>query len=580
MTITTRFSGWIRTGVALCVCLAAEVTACGADVNELAQSLTAANPADRYAAADGLADLGAAAQPAVPKLIQALQSDDAKLRWRAARALGVIGDPTAAAALAKQAQDPDPLTRAQAIFALGRLKLADDASLKAIVEHLSDEDAQVRRAAVRALRMVDAPRASVRPLVIKLLNDPDPSIAMRALSALVEGGVEVVPALASALDEREARYWACLALGEIGPQAKAAVPNLIKSLTDDRPEVRLQAALALAEIGPDAKPAAGELIKLLNDPFESVRVAATFALGRLGDEASSEALQKIEATTDPSLSMMATWALAKIHKDDEQRMNQAIERLVPALGAENRQMAGMAARALADLNADQAKVRPLIDRLIAQHPEISDRLLHVLAELGPRAVPQATEALKDPQRRVRALQVLARIGADAAPAVPTLIELLKTGDAPAKTEALFTLGAIGPKAEAAVEPISDQLTDADPRVVEAAIYALGKIGPAAKAAVPKLEKLVHAEDSLVRLMAVCAILRIGPVTGHLVETALPVLTEGLKSQREYVRVEAAMTLGELGPQGQAALPALQTAATDSSTAVRSAATAAIQKIKG
>jgi HEAT repeat protein len=319
---------------------------------------------------------------------------------------------------------------------------------------------------------------------------------------------------------------------------------------------------------------------LLNDPFESVCVTAAFALGRLGDEAASEALQKCEATTDPFLSMMATWALAKIHKADQKRTTQAVERLVTALADKNREMAGMAARALADLEVDPAKVRPLIDKLVAKHPEISDQVLNAFVALGPRAVPQATEALKDPQRRVRALQVLARIGAEAAPAAPALIDLLKSGDPATKTEALFTLGAIGPKAQAAIEPICDQLGDADPRVVEAAIYALGKIGPAAKSAIPKLANLVRSEDALVRLMAVCAILRIGPVTDDLVQTAMPVLTEGLQHRREYVRIEAAMTLGELGSQVQAALPALQTAASDSSAAVRSAAAAAIKKIKG
>ena len=38
----------------------------------------------------------------------------------------------------------------QAIFALGRLRAADEESIKAIVERLSDQDAQVRRASIRA----------------------------------------------------------------------------------------------------------------------------------------------------------------------------------------------------------------------------------------------------------------------------------------------------------------------------------------------------------------------------------------------------------------------------------------------
>src|SRR5206468_818984 len=154
-------------------------------------------------------------------------------------------------ALRKQSTDPETLVRAQTIFALGRLRATDDESLKAVVDRLSDADAQVRRASVRALRMIEAPRQAVAPLIVKLLNDADPTVAMRALSSIAEGGVEVVPALTAALDEREARYWACVALSEIGPQAKAAVPGLIKVLSDDRAEVRLQATIALGEIGPD-----------------------------------------------------------------------------------------------------------------------------------------------------------------------------------------------------------------------------------------------------------------------------------------------------------------------------------------
>src|SRR5205085_10592363 len=132
-------------------------------------------------------------------LPQALPSTDPDLRWRAARALGVIGDERAIAPLRAQTSDSEAIVRAQAIFALGRLKAADEESLKAVVGRLSDMDAQVRRAAVRALRMTEAPGRTTIPLVVKLLNDSDPSVAMRALSSIAEGGVEVLPALTAAL---------------------------------------------------------------------------------------------------------------------------------------------------------------------------------------------------------------------------------------------------------------------------------------------------------------------------------------------------------------------------------------------
>jgi HEAT repeat protein len=75
-------------------------------------------------------------------------------------------------------------------------------------------------------------------------------------------------------------------------------------------------------------------------------------------------------------------------------------------------------------------------------------------------------------------------------------------------------------------------------------------------------------------------LKIGPRTDDLVKSSLPILTEALKNSREFVRVEAAMTLGELGAGAASAVPALEAATSDSSAAVRSAATAAIKKIKG
>jgi len=397
--------------------------ASAADVAQLKAALQSGTPAEQHSAADALADLGSPARGAVPELETALKSGDAELRWRAARALGVIGDPQAVAALRTAASDGEVVVRGQAIFALGRLKASDAESLKAVVAHLSDDDAQVRRAAIRAVRMIGPPPQTTIPLVVKLLSDSDPTVAARALSSISDGGVEVIPALSAALEQREARYWACLALGEMGPQAQAAVPALIKALDDDRPEVRLQAAIALGEIGPDAKPAASTIIKLIDDSFPSVRAAAIFALGRIGEPSTAAALANVEASTDPFVKMLATWALAKLNPHDQQRLNKAIDALVAGLGDKNRDVAHLAAKALEDLRPGSDLLRPLIDKLITTKPEMADRVLSAVSSLGAGAVPHAITALKDPQRRVRGLQVLARIGPESAPAVPALTEL-------------------------------------------------------------------------------------------------------------------------------------------------------------
>jgi HEAT repeat protein len=53
----------------------------------------------------------------------------------------------------------------------------------------------------------------------------------------------------------EFRREAARALGQMGPEAKEAVPSLMAALKDEDRAVRIQAAHALGEIGPEAKAA-------------------------------------------------------------------------------------------------------------------------------------------------------------------------------------------------------------------------------------------------------------------------------------------------------------------------------------
>ena len=81
------------------------------------------------------------------------------------------------------------------------------------------------------------------------------------------------------------------------------------------------------------------------------------------------------------------------------------------------------------------------------------------------------------------MRVLAKVGPEAAPAIPELINIAKGDDAKQKIEALFAIGAIGAGAAAAAPTAAAALGHTDPQVQQTAAYALGKIGPAAKEAV-------------------------------------------------------------------------------------------------
>jgi HEAT repeat protein len=73
------------------------------------------------------------------------------------------------------------------------------------------------------------------------------------------------------------RYWAAESLGNFGPPAREAVPDLIEALKDPEPMVRMGAAYALGEIGPTPE-AVATLKQALKDPDQKVREGAAYAL--------------------------------------------------------------------------------------------------------------------------------------------------------------------------------------------------------------------------------------------------------------------------------------------------------------
>lgn len=93
-----------------------------------------------------------------------------------------------------------------------------------------------------------------------------------------------------------------------------------------------------------------------------------------------------------------------------------------------------------------------------------------------------------------AAEALGRIGAAA---VPQLIAALHSDDPTVRLKATEVLGRMGPEAAEAVGELVRLLDDPDVRVRKAAIRTLGQIGPAAKDAVPALMQrlLAPSDDS-------------------------------------------------------------------------------------
>jgi HEAT repeat protein len=555
-------------------------------VEDLARQLASSDAKARQAAADQLADLGRRAAPATPALAKALASDDADTRWRAARALAEIGSGAASAAeaITGKLNDREPLVRAHAARALGSIGAAGDSAVPKLVETAADEDARVRRAAIGSLIRLNADRAVVVPLFRKALEDAEPSVLMPALHQLTEMGDQAVPLLEEALKSENARYWALLALADMGPKAAAAADGITAALGDEKPEIRMQAAMALGAIGAEARTAGPALVKALDDEQPSVRYGAAYALGKVGDRRAGAALQKTAASDDEMLSMISNWAIAQMNPNDPAIVRHAAEAIIKALESKNPHVRAGAVRALVELKAPPELTAPAFERAISDvDPGVIANTMDALVALGPKAVPRVAGALKSPKLHMFSARILQRIGPDAASAVPQLIEALKTTDDVAfRREVNFALAAIGPASVSAVPDLaktfdSEELAYAQP----SAAYALGKIGPAAKAAVPALRKELEAsEDPLHKMAAMYALRKIQPEDMAIKRAAIPLAVAGLSHERDLVRIESANSLGEIGVAGPRVIDALKKAVEDENGAVRDAAKRALEKLEG
>jgi HEAT repeat protein len=85
--------------------------------------------------------------------------------------------------------------------------------------------------------------------------------------------------------DEETRFWAAKALGEIGPEAKSALPALFAALDDSSPKVRQAAIDTLVLIDPQGDDVLGSLYRPLDDAHSGVRRCAVQAIGRLGPAA-------------------------------------------------------------------------------------------------------------------------------------------------------------------------------------------------------------------------------------------------------------------------------------------------------
>jgi HEAT repeat protein len=361
---------------------------------------------------------------------------------------------------------------------------------------------------------------------MNLLNDKDEEIRWEAVAALGEMGHEAkpaVPALIELLKNQDRRKVAAWALGKIGPAAKTAVPTLTTLLKDKR--IRSEAATALGEIGPSARSAVPALIELFGDADQNVRATA---------------LASVRQMIPPPKIMVP--ALIKLLGDEESRFLN-----------DNEYESGIRAEAISalrEIGPEAKEAVPVLVRLLLDRNARSEALW-ALASIGPyakTAVPILIKLLDDEDNRQNVVIALGSIGPEAKDAVPALIEVLK--DHKNNRVAAWALWKIGPAAKAAVPALTELLKDEN--VQWEAVRALGRIGPEAKTAVPSLVELLKIKDSLDPENIAWTLGQIGPAAG----AAVPALTQLIEQKDSQDRTMVFLALGAMGPEAKNAIPVL------------------------
>ena len=444
--------------------------------------------------------------------------------------------------------------------------LSDDESYDTtpLLDALSDDSWQVRRAAIRGVSQRAAPEAIAALLSSVVENHHNPALLNSALQVLASSDVDTLSPLLELLR---------------GPDA----------------DLRIQAALALGEQGNPR--AIGALLNALNDGDTNVRYHAIEALGKLKAIEAVDPLAETVESRDFFLAFAALDALAKIGEPrvaarivpllDEELLREPAINLLGQLGDESAvaPLIALLNTSTAPTDAIAAALASLSDRYEQQYragSHIADLASH---EISPTGVQNLLDALETPDKEdLRSLALvlgwLKRSGVDRAltrfmgrgevrdeiidalvqhgsTTLDLLIAQLTAEDLEVRRAAVVALGRIGDSSAtpALVNTLSEESLAID------AANALGQIGD--PRAVDGLLNLIGNDDASIRQAAVSALNSLG--LPSMSERIIPLLADSDPNVRE----SAVKIAGYFGYPGAAS--ALVNLSRDQNERVRCAA---------
>ena len=564
---------------------------------------------ERRQAVAALGLIGLRAKPVVPALVERLKAERSGSRRDAAEALCKINkDPAAVAAMVADLKDRDFQVRLSAAKTLGGFGVHAKAAVPALTETLQDENNFVRSSAALALWQIDKHSDAIPALVENVKSSDNRGHIAMAADALGQIGVEAkaaVPVLREALKDKPPDYTVALALWKINKDA-AAVPALVEGLRYPESGWRGDCAHALGLIGVEAKAAVPSLIEALKDEKAFVRMNAAEALGALGADAKAAVPALLEAVKEQTKEVIAPpggpkgyLGLASVRS--ALHGEPYIEKLFPGSPAvkaglkDGDLLVGVNDTKIANVKEFRAAMDKLALKpgdqvtIVVEREKGKPTRIAVTAREWPR--PDERYVLPEFGRsRVAAAEALWKITKHPG-AAPALAETLK--DPQARHWATPALERIGVEGQAAVPTLIDALKGEDKVTRVYAATALGQIGAKTEAVAALVETLKD-KDAYLRCFAARSLWRIKkdpaviPVLLECVKdpdnaealwqinrhpAAAPALVEDLKSGGGGV-----FELGRIGVEAQAAVAALTDALKDEDEQVRNSAAQSLKKI--
>lgn len=470
-------------------------------------------------------------QPALdavrPRVLALLADPDPVVRREATflAAEGVRHPDTVTALWQRWREETDRVTRWDLVLAFGVAHAwqPDDECHAELVRLLTDDDLQVRLAAVHALAESD-PRAAAEHVDILVRAVRDPEVELWRDSAWIGGNRATIVHSAGSLlaDEPVAARAFAIGVGQGGG-------------TDERVAAITQAGAVLAEWRTATDSIMPFVADHLADEAAEVRYRAAFLLGCLGPLATEHADRLAGLSADPAsgrsgmVGDAAVWALARLH--DSRCVPPLVERLTgPRLGfgtvashfprdghvvslpGVHEVLIPLSGHADALLDAVVTRLETEQDRYLASN------LCAVLGAWGPAAAP-AVPVLERLLFRFATLPSAAKALGAIGPAAAGCAEgLTRTPDIPETAWALWRTG---------VDPRGGAKTLVDHVVAGAghdAVRLLADLGPAAARAVDTVRELRRSGGDWQRVESAHALWRI---TGDPAE-ALAVLTDEVR----------------------------------------------------